>query len=121
MLRVNDHLRVNASLHAAERALERIPELAGCPRFVASVWVEQRVGEAIIAGRKARRAPRWCVREAEEGLRRRGKAPKQGTARFVWTEDDQVAFLIRRVNDGDFPEPPIWLVITVMTPPAEPS
>lgn len=108
--------RVAATVHAAERARTRVPQLEGVSRDRASVWVEHQVGEALAAGRKALNCPRWCTREWETGWRRRSKAGREGTMRFVWDEQEEVAFLVRRTRDRRNETLTVWLVVTVLAP-----
>ena len=114
MIEVAEGLRVNASIHAAERALARVPELHGVHRDYASAWIERVAGAALRDGRKALRCPRWCIRDDLDGFKRRGRAKRDGTLRFVWDEDETVVCLVRKVRDDQGEK--VWLVQTVITP-----
>lgn len=105
-------VNVVASLHAAARALERVPVLKGCDHAAACYWVERTAGRALRDGRKARRCPSWCTRDQEEGLKRRARANNLGGhLRFIWNEDETSAMLVRRrMQDGA----KLWIVVTVV-------
>lgn len=107
-------LRVASSIHAAERALQRVPALTGRSRSFASRWLELAASSALIEGRKARRIPRWCAR-INGGEYERGRVNDRGTQRFVWDYDETVAMLVHRLPDAKGGSA-IWLIKTVMVP-----
>lgn len=115
---IRDGVVVEASVHAIEAALKRIPVLKGCDGKQAERWVERTAARGVIAQRSARRIPRWAVR----GKYRPGIGG-EGVARFVWNEDENAVFLCRRtrmyrVRRGvrtDLGHG--WLVVTVIARP----
>lgn len=113
-MRTVDGFRVNSSLHAARRALERVPVTRGADLSGASYWLEGVAAKGLAAGRKAVRCPSWCVRDDEDGFQRRAKASqRQGTMRFVWNEEQTAALVVMKKRDE---AGPYWLVVTVLSP-----
>lgn len=101
-------LRVTASRHATDRAMTRRGEFK--KRGHAISWVEETAFEAISAGRKAKRLPRWC-----QAGDYRARLNGEGVYRFVWDEAQSAVFLVRKIRD-DTDLLPLWLVLTVVVP-----
>lgn len=113
-----DGIRASASLHAARRAIGRLPCLSGAKTFEASRFIEERVVEALAAGRVAKRCPAWCNREHRTGFQRRSRATGASHLRFVWDEAQTAAYLVLRTHDRNDRSKRVWLVVTVVSPAA---
>lgn len=107
--------RVVASNHAVEQALRRVPVLRGADKGGGSYWVEQTAARALRDGRRARRCPRWCVREWSNGFSARARLPQDGVIRFLWNETETAAMIVMKVTQAEG-GPRVWLVKTVITP-----
>lgn len=89
---------VVVTTHAQERMRLRFPEFNAVTDGALQDHVRLEVEAALALGRCACRQPRWLlVREGSR--RRRARRWKAGVLRFVWTHDEQRAFLVRRLTD----------------------
>jgi hypothetical protein len=100
-----DGVKVTASSHATDQALRRVALLNGAGRHGATFWIERTAAKALLAGRRSKRMPRWCVRTPTL----RGRVSGYGMIRFVWDEGETAVLLVERIA-----APNSWIVITVM-------
>lgn len=110
-----DYVRVTS--HALDRALKRVPAVRGLDRQRAMSYLALEAGFALREGRKARRFPRWCVREFPNGDRIRYRLPQEGVVRFLWDEAESMVMLARKTRNERNEQ--VWLIITVMSSPGD--
>lgn len=110
-----DYVRVTS--HALDRALKRVPAVRGLDRQRAMSYLALEAGIALREGRKARRFPRWCVREFPNGDRIRYRLPQEGVVRFLWDEAESMVMLARKTRNDKNEQ--VWLIITVMSSPGD--
>lgn len=106
---------VRVSSHALDRALKRVEAVQGFDRQRAMSYVAMEAQLALRDGRRARRFPRWCVREFPNGDRVRYRLPQEGVMRFLWDEAETMVMLARKTRTAT--RKPCWLIITVMRAP----